>query len=424
MGARSDGRWTNRDHSTGALAGGGPRRRRRWRSSPVACLGRSTRTSRPRRPPSTCGPAPRRSRSPASPPATGCPWSTRAGSGSSSSRPTSTARRTSPTSPRRSAPTRRAPARRCPPARATASAPALYTIRNEDTRPVQVTKKFRVDALDDHPSTALYDLQKGDIGPKGTDRPGSATSPCATASSSASTSACPVRPTRARTRPSSSTRATARRTPTPPSPARSSPASSATPPSASTCAGTGCSSGVFDVFNAAQQADGYDVIEAIARQDWVLNHKPGMVGLSYSGITQLYTAATQPPHLAAVTSLSVIKDPWLQQWPGGVYNGGFTREWLAERDRQSSAGGTSWVQKRIDGGDTACAAAPDGCASRTSTSRTSASRSSTGRRTPTPATSRSWCARSTCPCTSPAPGRTSRPAPSSPTCSTSSRTRR
>ena len=37
-------------------------------------------------------------------------------------------------------------------------------------------------------------------------------------------------------------------------------------------------------------------------------------------------------HLAAVTALSVIKDPWLEQWPGGVYNGGFTRQWLEERD--------------------------------------------------------------------------------------------
>src|SRR5690606_34772774 len=115
--------------------------------------------------------------------------------------------------------------------------------------------------------------------------------------------------------------------------------------------GSGCSGGVFDVFNVAQQVDGYDAVEAIARQPWVKGNQVGMVGLSYSGITQLYTAATQPPSLAAVTPLSVLKDPWLQQWPGGVYNGGFTRNWLEERDRQSSAGGTSWVAERIEGGD-------------------------------------------------------------------------
>ena len=120
--------------------------------------------------------------------------------------------------------------------------------------------------------------------------------------------------------------------------------------------GTGCSGGVFDVFNPAQMADGYDVIEIVARQPWVLHHQVGMVGLSYSGIAQLYAATTRPPGLAAITPLSVIADPWLQQYPGGIYNSGFTRQWLAERDRQSSPGGTSWVRARIDGGDQFCAA--------------------------------------------------------------------
>lgn len=117
--------------------------------------------------------------------------------------------------------------------------------------------------------------------------------------------------------------------------------------------GTGCSGGVFDVFNPAQQADGYDVVETIARQPWVLHGKPGMVGLSYSGISQLFVASTRPPHLAAITPLSVIEDPWRQQWPGGVYNSGFTRQWLAERDNQSGSG-VGWVRRRIEGGDTTC----------------------------------------------------------------------
>jgi len=120
--------------------------------------------------------------------------------------------------------------------------------------------------------------------------------------------------------------------------------------------GTGCSGGVFDVFNPAQMADGYDVVEAVARQPWVANQQVGMVGISYSGITQLYTAATRPPSLAAILPLSVIRDSWEQAWPGGIYNAGFTREWIAERDRQSSPGGTSWVQRRIDRGDATCGA--------------------------------------------------------------------
>jgi uncharacterized protein len=119
--------------------------------------------------------------------------------------------------------------------------------------------------------------------------------------------------------------------------------------------GTGCSGGVFDVFNPAQAADGYDVIEIVGRQPWVLDGRVGMVGLSYSGISQLYVAATRPPHLAAVTPQSVIADPWLEQWPGGIYNSGFTEQWLAERDRQSAPGGSSWVTARMEAGDQVCA---------------------------------------------------------------------
>ena len=115
--------------------------------------------------------------------------------------------------------------------------------------------------------------------------------------------------------------------------------------------GTGCSGGVFDLFSPAQAADGYDVIETVARQPWVLHGHVGMVGLSYPGISQLYVAAARPPHLAAITPLSVIDDPWRQQWPGGIYNSGFTRAWVAARDQQTRAGGQSWDQRRIDGGD-------------------------------------------------------------------------
>ena len=59
--------------------------------------------------------------------------------------------------------------------------------------------------------------------------------------------------------------------------------------------GSGCSGGVFDVFSPAQAADGYDVVETVARQPWVLHGRLGMVGLSYPGISQLYVAATRPP---------------------------------------------------------------------------------------------------------------------------------
>lgn len=117
--------------------------------------------------------------------------------------------------------------------------------------------------------------------------------------------------------------------------------------------GSGASGGVYDVFSPANQADGYDMIETIARQSWAAGGRVGMVGLSYPGIAQLITAATRPPSLAAIAPMSVIDDPWRQQWPGGVYNSGFTREWLEARDSQSIEG-QGWELALADAGDEIC----------------------------------------------------------------------
>ena len=45
-----------------------------------------------------------------------------------------------------------------------------------------------------------------------------------------------------------------------------------------------------------------------------------MVGISYGGISQLFVAATQPPHLAAITPLSVIDNTATTLDPGGILN--------------------------------------------------------------------------------------------------------
>jgi predicted acyl esterase len=119
--------------------------------------------------------------------------------------------------------------------------------------------------------------------------------------------------------------------------------------------GTGCSGGVFDTFNRAQHADGYDIVEIVARQDWALHHQVGMVGLSYPGISQLYVASTAPPSLAAIVPSSVIADAWEMQWPGGIYNSGFTRSWVGQRESEAALGGSSWVEERIAAGDEVCA---------------------------------------------------------------------
>jgi predicted acyl esterase len=124
--------------------------------------------------------------------------------------------------------------------------------------------------------------------------------------------------------------------------------------------GTGCSGGAWRYFEPLQGLDGYDAVEIIAAQPWVLHGKVAMVGISYSGITQLFVAQTQPPHLVAITPLSVIADTYRGVlYPGGILNTGFAVPWA--EDRQSDAapapdGGQGWAKRRIAAGDETCAA--------------------------------------------------------------------
>jgi uncharacterized protein len=124
--------------------------------------------------------------------------------------------------------------------------------------------------------------------------------------------------------------------------------------------GTGCSGGAFDFFEPLQSLDGYDVIETIARQPWVLGHKVGMMGISYGGISQLFTAATQPPSLAAISPMSVIDNTQTTLYPGGILNTGFAVEWAKERVHDampaSPSQGQAWAYKRIQEGDATCKA--------------------------------------------------------------------
>ncbi|HWX95604.1 MAG TPA: CocE/NonD family hydrolase, partial [Solirubrobacteraceae bacterium] len=99
--------------------------------------------------------------------------------------------------------------------------------------------------------------------------------------------------------------------------------------------GTGCSGGAFDFFEPLQNLDGYDVIQTIAKQPWVLGHKVGMLGISYGGISQLFTAQLQPPDLAAIAPLSVIDATATTLFPGGVLNDGFAVAWAEQRQQNA-----------------------------------------------------------------------------------------
>lgn len=122
--------------------------------------------------------------------------------------------------------------------------------------------------------------------------------------------------------------------------------------------GTGCSGGSFDYFEILQSLDGYDVIEAVAAQPWVKDGRVGMVGISYPGISQLFVAQTRPPHLAAITPLSVIDDTFRSTlYPGGIYNDGFARHWALERIEQNrwpDPVGANWVVDKVRRGDMQC----------------------------------------------------------------------
>ncbi len=121
--------------------------------------------------------------------------------------------------------------------------------------------------------------------------------------------------------------------------------------------GSGCSGGVFDLFDLPTTADGYDVIEVVAAQSWVAG-KVGMVGISFPGISQLYVGGANPPGLAAIAPLSVISDIFrFPGFPGGIRNTGFAESWLQERKNDAEPapeGGQGWARRRVNDGDAVC----------------------------------------------------------------------
>src|SRR5580700_1617528 len=104
--------------------------------------------------------------------------------------------------------------------------------------------------------------------------------------------------------------------------------------------GTGCSGGAFDLFGYPSDADAYDVIETVAHQPWVALHKVGMVGISYSGLSEFPSAGTDPPGLAAIAPMSPTDDLFSTGYPGGIYNNGFAAEWINSRISDAKAAAT------------------------------------------------------------------------------------
>lgn len=104
--------------------------------------------------------------------------------------------------------------------------------------------------------------------------------------------------------------------------------------------GTGCSGGAFDLFGYPSDYDAYDAVEIVAHQAWVAGHKAGMVGISYSGLSELPSAGTDPPGLAAIAPLSPTDDLFSTGYPGGIYNNGFAASWISDRIDDARAAAT------------------------------------------------------------------------------------
>jgi putative CocE/NonD family hydrolase len=91
--------------------------------------------------------------------------------------------------------------------------------------------------------------------------------------------------------------------------------------------GTGCSGGVFDFFQPSEGPDGFEAVEWIARQPWSTGNV-GMIGKSYPGITQLFVAEAQPPHLTAIAPGHFYADAYRDvAFPGGILNYAFASLW-------------------------------------------------------------------------------------------------
>ena len=122
--------------------------------------------------------------------------------------------------------------------------------------------------------------------------------------------------------------------------------------------GTGCSGGSFLPFEPVQSLDGYDAIETIAAQPWAKFHKVGMVGISYPGISQLYVARTQPPHLSAITPLSVIDDSYRGHAVAGRHPQHRLRRAVGQRSapRDAKPYGEGWEHAAVERRRRRCAA--------------------------------------------------------------------
>src|SRR4051794_7559268 len=96
--------------------------------------------------------------------------------------------------------------------------------------------------------------------------------------------------------------------------------------------GTGCSQGAFQPVRAdIWGKDGAEVVEWAARQPWS-DGSIGMIGYSFTGVSQLATAAFAGPALKAISPGNVFPDLYRDLvYPGGIHNA-WIAAWIAGRN--------------------------------------------------------------------------------------------
>jgi predicted acyl esterase len=122
--------------------------------------------------------------------------------------------------------------------------------------------------------------------------------------------------------------------------------------------GTGCSSGEFDLFSWRSALDGKEIIDKwIAKQPWS-DGNVVIFGHSYSGLTGMFVASTQPEHLQAVSASGLFGDVYRDiVYPGGVTNYGFPLLWTgAIRVVYDVGGGTVGGLYPVEDTSAQCAA--------------------------------------------------------------------
>jgi uncharacterized protein len=85
------------------------------------------------------------------------------------------------------------------------------------------------------------------------------------------------------------------------------------------------SEGEWDPFGAKHKSDGYDLVEWVAKQPWSTG-RVGMIGGSYLGWTQWWTASTAPPSLKAIAPEVAPPD----QFRNAPYQNGVLVSWILD----------------------------------------------------------------------------------------------